>query len=58
MIQAISHNVLMHVGPSTRKWIGFLTPLEVLVGVRGYPGEPSFVTFDVRDYGRLGTRRK
>ena len=43
---------------STRKWIGFLTPLEVLVGVRGYPGEPSFVTFDVRDYGRLGTRRK
>ena len=46
-IQAIFSNIQMEFGPSTYKWLGFLTALDVLIGVRAYIGEEACMTVDV-----------
>ena len=43
----------MQFGPSTYKWIGIFTPLDVLIGVGAYTREEAYMTFDVNDDGRL-----
>ena len=48
-IQAILSNIQMQFGPSTHKWIGLFSPLDVLIGVKAYIGKDTFMTFDVQD---------
>ena len=43
----------MEFGHCTYKWIDFLTPLDVLIGVRACIRKEAFMTFDVQDDGRL-----
>ena len=44
----------MEFGHCTYKWIDFLTPLDVLIGVTKHIiREEAFMTFDIHDHGRL-----
>ena len=45
VIQAIFYNLQMQFGPSTYKWIGFFTPLDVLIGIRAYIVEEHYIYF-------------
>ena len=49
----------MQFGPTTHKWTEAFSPLDVLIGVRAYNGEDTFMTFNVHDNSRLNyTYRK
>ena len=39
VIKVTFSNIQMQFGPSTHKWIGLITPLDVLIGVRACIGE-------------------